>query len=236
MDEPYPCLNKDKVNKGPWFGRLLRSNTNYLFDADIYKINNWFNTLTNNKIPVEKKLNLLLSEPYNIKGLNVGFITLMLYILNKNEHQIWFQGLHDGLKIINPDLESYTGKPEQYLRYNEASMNFAAKYSFDHTELDWIFSTGFPVMTGRVDKIEREHRKINPPSNLRSLQQEYWQNLKNYMEENRSSVRMRIARPKSWSDISLGRSDIYLAVGMNTQIQTTGYMAGYQRQQLKKLL
>ena len=95
VDEPYGYNYKGKVQKTPWFRRLLQSNTTNLFAEDIYKINNWFNTLSNNSIPVERRLELLLNEPYNIRGLNVGFMTLMLYILNKNEYQIWFQGLHD---------------------------------------------------------------------------------------------------------------------------------------------
>jgi hypothetical protein len=83
--------------------------------------------------------------------------------------------------------------------------------------LDWIFSTGLPSITRGYENPEIKPRSTNPPSNLRSLQQEYWQNLKDYMEENGSSVRMRVAQPKSWSDISLGRRDFYLALGMNTQ-------------------
>lgn len=217
IDGPYPYNYKGKVNNGPWFGRLLQANTINLYSTEPYKINNWFNILTNNIIPLDKKLKLLLTDPYNIKGLNVGFITLMLYVLYKNEYQVWFQGLHDGLMITNPNLETYSGKPDQYLRFNETAMRFAEKYSFTYTELDWIFSTGLPSITGGNEYSEIEQRKASSPSSLRTLQQEYWHSLKDYLEGKRSSVRMRNAGPKSWSDISLGRSEIYLAVGMNTQ-------------------
>ena len=152
VDEPYGYTYKGKVGKTPWFGRLLQANTKNLFAEDIIKINNWFNTLSNNSIPFERRLELLLNEPYSIRGLNVGFMTLMLYILNKNEYQIWFQGLHDGLRLIDREFETYTGKSKQYEVFNEAAKKFALKYSLEHTELDWIFSTGVPAIVGNGER------------------------------------------------------------------------------------
>lgn len=216
MDEPHGYNYKGKVVKTPWFGRLLQSNTKDLFEEDIIKINNWFNTLSNNNIPVERRLDLLLNEPYNIRGLNVGFITLMLYILNKNEYQIWFHGLHDGLRLIDREFDPYTGKSKQYIEFNKAAKKIAQNHSFEPTELDWIFSTGLPAIVNGEER--KGTTKSNPiqKSGLGELQMEYWKGLKNYMEERGSFVRMRIPRAKSWSDISLGTSDIYLAVGINS--------------------
>jgi len=140
----------------------------------------------------------------------------MLYILNKSEHQIWFQGLHDGLKLIYPEFETYTGKSKQYNTFNDAAKKFALQYSFDHTELDWIFSTGLPtILMGEGQKDYTENISVHN-SALRDLQKEYWQGLKNFMETKGSFVKMRRARSKQWSDISLGSTDIYLAVGINS--------------------
>lgn len=217
VDEPYGYNYKGKVIKTPWFRRLLKSNTINLFAEDIFKINNWFNTLSNNNIPVERRLELLLKEPYNISGLNVGFITLMLYILNKNEYQIWFQGMHEGFRLIDREFEGYTGKSKQYLVFNEAVKKFAVNYTFEHTELDWIFSTGLPMIVNGEEQTDFEENQIFEKTDLGELQVEYWQGLKNYMEAKGSFVKMRIPRSKSWSDISLGSSDIYLAVGINSR-------------------
>jgi hypothetical protein len=216
MDEPYGYNYRGKVGKNPWFGRLLQANTTNLFTEDIYKVNSWFNTLSNNSIPVDKRLELLQNEPYNIRGLNVGFMTLLLYILNKSEHQIWFQSLHDGLKLIYTDIETYTGKGKQYMVFNETAKKFAIQYSFEHTELDWIFSTGLPFILNVTEDSNFTKKKSSRKSGLRDLQKDYWQKLNDYMETRGSSVKMRIARSKSWSDISLGTSDIYLAVGINS--------------------
>jgi len=158
VDDPHGYNYRGKVAKTPWFGRLLQSNTKNLLGEDIIKINNWFNTLYNNSITIERRIESLLNEPSSIRGLNVGFMTLMLYILNKNEYQIWFQGLHDGLRLIDREVETYSGKSKQYIMFNEAAKKIALKYSFEHTELDWIFSTGIPaIVIGKGERVFPNH-------------------------------------------------------------------------------
>ncbi|HOW39507.1 MAG TPA: hypothetical protein PL123_03115 [Bacteroidales bacterium] len=142
VDEPYPYIKNGKVVKGPWFGRLLKSNTVYVYNENVDKLNFWFNILTNNSMAVENRLELLLNEPNKIRGLNVGFITLMLYILDKENYSIWFEGQHEALALFYPDLEKYTGSSTQYSLYNELARKFIKMYNFCSTELDWIFSTG----------------------------------------------------------------------------------------------
>ena len=142
IDESYPYIKDGKVVKGPWFGRLLKANTVYIYDESKDKLNMWFNILTNSSITVENRLELLLNEPNKIRGLSVGFMTLMLYLLSKENYLIWFEGQHEALALFYPDLEKYTGSCKQYSFFNERANEFAEKHSFDHTELDWIFSTG----------------------------------------------------------------------------------------------
>lgn len=136
VDESYPY--RDDV--GPWFGNLLNvPNTKYLFEADNEKINRWFNVLVDNHKPIEEKLDLLRKEPnYKIRGLNIGFTTLMLYVLDKAKYLIWFNTLHEGLRVIYPGLGKCTQKSAQYIIFNETAKEFAKQYNFEHTELDWI--------------------------------------------------------------------------------------------------
>jgi len=150
VDEPYPYSHDGKIIKRPWFGRLLKSNSSIIINEDEIKLNKWFNILSDSKIPVEKRIKTLLNEPNHIKGLNIGFITLMLYILDKTNYSIWFEGQHEGLSILYPQLEKFTGKENQYSIFNKTAKNFAHQYSFEHSELDWIFSTGvymIPTLT-----------------------------------------------------------------------------------------
>jgi hypothetical protein len=143
VDGPYPYIkNGKKVATGPWFGRLLKSNTVYLCDESIVKLNIWFNVLTNSSISVEERLELLMNEPNKIKGLSIGFITLMLYLIDKENYLIWFEGQHESLKIFYPELGKFTGRSTQYNSFNSTLKNFARQYKFDHSELDWIFSAG----------------------------------------------------------------------------------------------
>lgn len=142
VDEPYPYLKGGKISKAPWFGRLLKSNTSALLEENEDTINTWFNTLPDSSISLEERFDILLNGPHRIKGLNVGFITLMLYIFDKKSYSIWFEGLHNGLMILFPDLESYNGSSSQYLIYCNRVKELVEKYGFDPTELDWILSTG----------------------------------------------------------------------------------------------
>jgi len=146
VDEPYPYVKNGRLAKGPWFGRLLKSNTVYLQYESVDKINSWFKVLTDNSLSVQVKLKVLLNEPQRIKGLNVGFMTLMLYILDKKNYSIWFEGMHNGLTLFYPNLDKYSGSSAQYSTYNELAQGFASEYDFDHAELDWIFSTGIQVL------------------------------------------------------------------------------------------
>ena len=219
VDEPYGYNHNGKVIKTPWFGRLLQSNTKNLISEDIYKVNNWFNTLSNTNIPVERRFDLLLNDPYSIRGLNVGFMTLILYILNKNEYLIWFQAQHDGLRLIDHEFETYSGKSKQYMVFNEAAKKFALQYSFDHTELDWVFTTGLPMIVNGAEGTDFMENQTLENTGLGGLQIEFWQGLKNYMEASGSFVKMRDARPQSLSDISIGKSDIYITASINAQTQ-----------------
>ncbi len=144
IDETHPYTHNGKIVNGPWFGRLLKPNANNIFNEDSDKINKWFKILSDNHFSAERRLDLLLREPNKIKGLNVGFITLMLYLLDNINYSIWFEGQHNGLKLMYPNLEKYSGKSTQYPIFNDLSKEFIKKYNFEHTELDWLLTTGLP--------------------------------------------------------------------------------------------
>jgi hypothetical protein len=147
IDYPYPCEANGKINKGPWFGRLFKPNALNIFNEDNDKINKWFKILSDNHLAAEKRLELLLREPIKIRGLNVGFISSMLYLLDKIYYSIWFEAQHNGLILIYPKLEKYTGSSIQYRIFNDLSKDFVKKYNFEHTELDWVLTTGFRLLT-----------------------------------------------------------------------------------------
>ncbi len=139
----YQFKMDGKFNKGTWFGNLLNTpNTEYIIKEDEInkiKINQWFKILSDNYFSAEEKLDRLLREPNKIKGLNVGFITLMLYLLDKTNYSIWLEVHHNGLnEFIYPKLEKYNRSSSQYRKFNDLSKEFAKKYNFEQTELDWV--------------------------------------------------------------------------------------------------
>jgi hypothetical protein len=133
------------LRKGAWFGSLLiKPNTEYIFNENNDKINKWFKILTDDHSSAEDKLDRLHEEPYKIKGVSEGFITLMLYLLNKTDYSIWFGKLHNGLNefIIYPKLGKFNHSSAQYRIFNDLSKEFVKKYNFEDTELDWLLWAG----------------------------------------------------------------------------------------------
>ena len=55
---------------------------------------------------------------------------------------------------------------------------------------------------------------ISEYSALKVLKLEYWQGLKNYLEEHQSFVKLRRPQPVSWSNISIGKSDIFIGASI----------------------
>lgn len=49
------------------------------------------------------------------------------------------------------------------------------------------------------------------------LQQEYWQGLKNYMEDNKSFVKMQNPLPQHWTNIAIGKSNYSLSASVNSR-------------------
>jgi len=57
-------------------------------------------------------------------------------------------------------------------------------------------------------------------SDTQLFQMEFWQACKNYMEEHKSFVKMRNPLPRNWSDISIGKSDIYVSAAVYSKTKT----------------
>jgi len=125
---------------GPWFGRLIKPNGLYIFNETEEKINQWIDIIANNKINTEEKINTLLKSHYHIYGAGIGLVTLMLYLMEKKEYLIWFGALHEGLRMLYPDLGNFKCNGAQYDKFNNMAKTFAKQYGFDHSEMDWILS------------------------------------------------------------------------------------------------
>jgi hypothetical protein len=49
------------------------------------------------------------------------------------------------------------------------------------------------------------------------LQQQYWQSLKNFLDTNKSPVKMQNAQPQHWANIAVGKSDFNLTAQVNSR-------------------
>jgi len=52
------------------------------------------------------------------------------------------------------------------------------------------------------------------------LQQQYWQGLKDYMEDNKSFVKVNSAQPQHWTNAAIGRSYFHLSATVNSRDKT----------------
>jgi hypothetical protein len=52
------------------------------------------------------------------------------------------------------------------------------------------------------------------------LQQQYWLGLKNFMEDNKSFVRIQSPQPQHWTNAALGRSNFHLSATVNSREKT----------------
>jgi hypothetical protein len=64
---------------------------------------------------------------------------------------------------------------------------------------------------------EAAYQVTETESSKNNYQYEFWNGLKTFMEESNSIVNIRRPLPKNWTDISIGKSDIYIAAGFNTK-------------------
>jgi hypothetical protein len=136
VDEPY---SRAYETAGSWFGRLIRSNVGNMLNQTNEAIKQWFDILVDDGLPASERIDLLCKTPNRITGAGVGLITLFLYLLDKLNYSVWFKAQHNGLALLYPQIGKYTGRGKQYLEFNKKAKEFAKHYSFDHTELDYIF-------------------------------------------------------------------------------------------------
>jgi hypothetical protein len=83
----------------------------------------------------------------------------------------------------------------------------------------------------------KQVRKSTEAANLSGIKlfkMEYWQGLKEFMEEHKSTVKMRNPQAQHWSDISIGKSDIYVTAAMFSRTNTIEIWLVIRGQQAKQ--
>jgi hypothetical protein len=54
-------------------------------------------------------------------------------------------------------------------------------------------------------------------TDIKLLQQEYWQGLKDYMEDKKSFVKMQSPQPQHWTNVAVGKSNFHLSATVNSR-------------------
>jgi hypothetical protein len=63
----------------------------------------------------------------------------------------------------------------------------------------------------------KKSTSAQPPTETKLLQREYWQGLKDFMEDNKSFVKMQNPLLQHWTNISIGRSYFHLSATVNSR-------------------
>jgi hypothetical protein len=162
VDEPY----LPEFDTRPWFGNLMnKPNTETLLNSTDIVINRWFDNLFNESLPIEERIYDLVAKNsiYNIKGSKVGLASLMLYLSDKTKYSIWFEALHNGLKIFYPSLEKFPTSPTKktgqlYTSFNKHSKELLIKYNFQNTECDCLLNYIYKMIKTPYVFLEKLHK------------------------------------------------------------------------------
>lgn len=66
-------------------------------------------------------------------------------------------------------------------------------------------------------KLVKKSASTQNVTDTKLLQQEYWQGLKDYMEDNKSFVKMQSPPPQHWTNIAIGKSNFHLSASVNSR-------------------
>jgi hypothetical protein len=140
-------LNKifDIVDLDPrnlrWFGSLIAMpNRNHIFNNSIENINRWIEELLfTGRQPVQA-LNICMND-IGIIGASRGLATLLLYLSNPKEYNVWLPRTERGLVIIGEAVRfKGTDYGSYYKIFNQGAIRVRNKYKLLPQEMDWILS------------------------------------------------------------------------------------------------
>ena len=66
-------------------------------------------------------------------------------------------------------------------------------------------------------KLVKKSASTQNVTDTKLLQQEYWSGLKDYMEDNKSFVKMQNPLPQHWTNIAIGKSNFHLSASVNSR-------------------
>jgi len=75
---------------------------------------------------------------------------------------------------------------------------------------------------------------VQPVTGIKLLQRDYWQALKEYMEENKSFVRMQSPSSQHWTNIAIGRTSFHLSASVSSRDSTISIWLNITGEQAKE--
>jgi hypothetical protein len=140
LNEIFDTVDFDEKHTR-WFGSLLATpNRRHMCkaDPDFNLITLWIDELLFSNKEVEGALNHCIGQ-HKIKGAKNGVATLLLYLSNPGNYNVWVPTTWNALisldRIGDPEKNAW-GK--NYTRFNQAAISFRNQYGLQPREVDWI--------------------------------------------------------------------------------------------------
>jgi hypothetical protein len=120
-----------------WFGQLLvKPNRNLIFLSTPASISEWIEHLLFSIDTLENRL--AVAEDTRPKGASKGIATLLLYLQNPEEYNVWLPTTHRSLELLGriQGLEE-SNWSKNYPVFNAAAVSFRNRHKFEPQEVDW---------------------------------------------------------------------------------------------------
>ena len=134
-----------------WFGSIFRPNRNLIFNNAPEKIRNFMYEILFSNHDLKTKIDLCLDKAkLKIEGVRHGLVTLLLYLSNPDEYNIWLPQMTEPALCKLNRLQKLPDKNwgEHYIKFNDAANKFKKEYSLSNREIDWILSKIFDNAEG----------------------------------------------------------------------------------------
>ena len=134
----FDTVDTEPDSGARWFGSLLATpNRNLIFQSPDKVINDWIGALLFRRHSYREALDICLQRQ-KVKGAGKGLATLLLYLSDFAQHNVWVNATEEGLATLNR-IGEIKGKDwgARYDQFNNAALRFRGDYGLKPAETDW---------------------------------------------------------------------------------------------------
>lgn len=200
------------------FIKIVDDNTNYWFGS-LFQGHNFKKLMSNSIDQIKKLLNEVLNSEHDhktiinncltngnlkIDGGGSGLVTLLLYLTNSNNFNIWIPTTEEALKKINRiEKQRLKSSAEKYDVFNKAANKFKNEYNFSPKEMDWILTNikKYVELSNDMYYVNSEmfkSKKVNLKNGFELYLQTNDININNYDDQYNQTLAEEVVKPSKF--------------------------------------